>query len=92
VADEVISTWALLLKADVEDIKTWNMDNLHHSEEPPSPTEVAEPFQMPTPHNSTSPEPVSPKVKSPLLQHKDINVLYQKVTLCVPFNDILTSV
>ncbi len=78
-ADKVISTWALLLKADVEDIKTWIMDNLCHSEsEPPSPTE---PFQMPTPHNSTSPEPVSPKVKLPLFQHKEVDILYQKVVL-----------
>ena len=88
-ADDVISTWALLLKADVEDVKTWTVDNLHPSEEPSSPTE---PFQMPTPHNSTSPEPVSPKVESPLLQHKEVDVLYQKVILCLVFNDILTSV
>ena len=72
--DEVMSTWAILLKANILDIRAWVMDNLHHHSEEPLKS-----FQMPTPHNSISPEPLAPKAK---LQQKEIHVLYQKVSLC----------
>lgn len=75
-SDEVMSTWAILLKANILDIRAWVLDNsLYHSEEPPKP------FQMPTPHNSISPEPLALKAESPLVQQK-VHILYQKVSLC----------
>ncbi|KAK2463045.1 hypothetical protein APHAL10511_004700 [Amanita phalloides] len=69
--EELLATWAALLKANVEDIKAWIQDNMLHNEEAP--------FQMPTPHNSTSPEPKHEPFQSPVLQHKECIVLTQKI-------------
>lgn len=83
-SDKLMFTWAVLLKANLEDVKAWVLD--HHSEEPP------EPFQMPTPHNSTSPEPLALKAESPLLQQKEVHVLNKRVALCcLTVDDILLT-
>lgn len=83
-SDDLIKTWAILLKANVDDIKTW----LQYQKEQ---KESVEPVQVPTPTQSTSPEP-NIKWETPLLvKHEQSECKVMETDITKVLLDAVTS-
>ncbi|KIL60473.1 hypothetical protein M378DRAFT_168076 [Amanita muscaria Koide BX008] len=87
-SDDLIKTWAILLKANVDDIKAWLQCQKEQKES-------VEPVQVPTPTQSTSPEPNmkrgTPPSPGPLVKHEQSECKVMEIEVTKVLLDAVTS-